>query len=109
MANPVGRHLHERIVTTYDEDGKVLQRRIVVVYDDGKSPLYGPSTRHGEPPPKKPKLREKKGAAIDDATQARGIEHRLRKEARRLLALRKQRRKQQQQQQPSEGTSNEEQ
>ena len=95
MADSVGRHVEELLAVTYDDNGEQLGRRILFLYDedDGESPL---STRHGEPPPKKPKL-SKEDAATDDATQAPVGEHRLRKEARRLLALRKQRRKQQQQ------------
>ena len=88
MANPVGRHLRERLVLTYDEDGKVLCRRTVPVYDDGKSPWYDPSRRHGEPPPKKrkSKLSEQERAAIRD--QREQIHRRLAERRQRRAAAR---------------------
>ena len=66
MADSIGPHVQERLVVTYDDNGEQLQRRIVFLYDGDRkkvSTLYGP-VRY--PPPKKPKLRVKKDAAIDD-------------------------------------------
>ena len=85
MAAPLRQQRH----THFRDDGSTHVRFIDAPSPNAmRPPSSGLQKPSAEPPLKKPRLEEKQDAAIDDATQAPVGEHRLRKEARRLLALR---------------------